>query len=53
MSFVFLQKQDPIYIITKPLNQFPNIKAQRSDDIQTLENYENSTVVFDDFLLSK
>ena len=37
----------------KSLNQYPNIKAQASDEIQALENYENSTVVFDDMLLSK
>ena len=40
-------------MITKSLNQYPNINAQTSDEIQTLENYENSVVVFDDMLLSK
>ena len=50
----FLQlKQDPIIIITKSLNQYPNIKAQTSDEIEALENYENSTDTFDDMLLSK
>ena len=53
MIYIPLQKQDPIYLITKSLNQYPNIKAQRSDEIQTLENYENITVVFDVMLLSK
>ena len=48
-----IQKQVPIFIITKSLNQYPNIKAQTSDEIQPLENYENSVVAFDDMLLSK
>ena len=47
------KKQEPTLIITKSLNQNPNIKAQTSDEIQQLEDYENSTVVFDDTLLSK
>ena len=29
------------------------MKAQMSDEIEPLEKYENSTVVFDDMLLSK
>ena len=53
MNHTLLQKQEPIFIITKSLNQYPNIKAQTSDEIQPLENYENSTVVRDDMLLSK
>ena len=53
MNHILLKKQEPIFIITKSLNQYPNIKAQTSDEIQSLENYENSTVVFDDMLLSK
>ena len=53
MNYILLQKQEPIFIITKSLYQYPNIKAQTSDEIQPLENYENSTVVFDDMLLSK
>ena len=48
-----LQTQEPIFIITKSLNHYPKIKAQTSNDIQPLENYENSVVVFDDMLLSK
>ena len=36
----------------KSLNQYPNIKAQTSDEIQPIESFENSTVVFDDMLLS-
>ena len=35
------------------MNQYPNIKAQTSDGIQPLNDYENSTVVFDDIILSK
>ena len=53
MNHILHQKQEPILINTKSLNQYRNINAQTSDDIQLLENYENSTVVFDDMLLSK
>ena len=53
MNHILFQKQEPIFIITKSLNQYPNIKAQTSDEIKPLENYENSNVVFDDMLLSK
>ena len=62
MKYILLQKQEQvqcgsseaasIYINTKSLNQCPNIEAQPSDEIQLLENYENSTV-FDDMLVSK
>ena len=53
MIYILLQKQEPVLRITKSLNQYPKSKAQTSDGIQPLENYENSTVVFDDLLLSK
>ena len=53
MNHILHQKQEQIFIITKSLNQYPNIKAQTSDEIQPLENDENSTVVFNDLLLSK
>ena len=53
MNHILFQKQEPIFIITKSLNQYPNIKAQTSDEIASSENYENSTVVLDDMLLSK
>ena len=46
-------KEEPIFITTKSLNQYPNIKGQTSDEIQPLNEYENSTVVFDDMMLSK
>ena len=53
MTYILLQKQEPILKITISLNQYTNIKAQISDDIETLENYENSIVVFDKKLLPK
>ena len=53
MNHFLHQKQKPTPIITKSLNQYPNIKAQTSDKIEPLEFYENSNVVFDDMLLSK
>ena len=53
MNYILFQKQKPICETTEPLNQYPNIEAQTSDEIQPLENYENSTVVFDNILLSK
>ena len=53
MNHILHQNQEPIFIITKSLNQNPQIKAQTSDEIQPLNEYENSVVVFDDMLLSK
>ena len=53
MNHFLHQKQEPTFIITKSLNQYPNIRAQTSDEIQPLNEYENSVVVFDDMLLSK
>ena len=53
MNHILHQKQEPIFIITKSLNQYPKIKAQTSDEIQPLDEYENSVVVFNDMLLSK
>ena len=50
MNYNLLKKQDPVYMNTKSLNQYYNIKAQTSDEIQALEIYENSIVVFDDML---
>ena len=40
-------------MMTKSLFEYPNIKAQTSHAIPPLEQYENSSVVFDDMLLSK
>ena len=53
MNHILRQKLEPIFIITKSLNQYSNIKAQTSDEIQTIEKYENSIVVFDNMLPSK
>ena len=53
MNHILLRKQDSGFLITKSLNHYPNIKTQTSDEVQTLSKYENSTVVFDDVLLSK
>ena len=53
MNHILHQKHEPIFIITESLNQYPKIKAQTSDEIQPLNEYENSVVVFDDMLLSK
>ena len=53
MNRILFQKQEPIVLITKSLNHYPNIKAQTSEEIQPLENYGSSNVVFDDRLLSK
>ena len=53
MNHILHQKQEPIFLITKSINQYPNIKAQTSDENQPLNEYENSVVVFDDILLSK
>ena len=50
---ILLQKQEPILIITKSLNQNLIINAQTSDEIEPLEIYENRAVVFDDMLLAE
>ena len=51
--YLLIQKQEQIFIITKSINQYLIIKAQTIDEIQPIENYENSIVAFDDMLLSK
>ena len=53
MNHILFRKQEPIFLITKSLSHYPNIKAQTSDEIQPLNEYENSVVVFNDMLLSK
>ena len=53
MVHIVLQNQEPLFMITKSLNQYINTKAQTSDENEPLENYENSIVVIDDMLLSK
>ena len=42
-----------MFMLTKVRNQYPNVKAQTSDESQPIDFYENSTVVFDEMLLSK
>ena len=51
MNHILHQKHEPIFIITKSLNQYPDIKAQTSDENQPVNEFENSVVVFDDMLL--
>ena len=53
MNNILFRKQEPVFIIKKSLNQYPNIKAQTSDEIQPLNEHENTTVIFHDMLLSK
>ena len=52
-NHILFEKQEPFFIFTKSLNQYRNIKAQTSDEIQPLNDYENNIVVFDDMLPSK
>ena len=33
MIYVLLQKQEPVFVVTKSLNQYPTIKAQTLDEI--------------------
>ena len=53
MKYLILQNQETIFIISKSVSDYPNIKAQTSDETIPLENYEKRSVVFDDLLLSK
>ena len=53
MKYILLRKQEPNFMIIKSLNHYANIKAQTSDESQPLNENENTTVVFDDMLLSK
>ena len=53
MDCILLQKREPIFVMTKSLNQYPNVKAQTSDKSQQLANYENNAVVFEDMLYTK
>ena len=53
MNYILLQKQEPIFIITKSFNQNAVIKVQTSEEVKPLKNYQNSTVIVDDMLLSK
>ena len=51
MKVMLLQKQESTSLITKLLNQFPNIKAQTKDEFQPIEIFEKNSVVFDATLL--
>ena len=53
LNHIVHQKRELIFTITKSLTKYLDIKAQTSDEIKPLENYEKSTVVLDDMLLSK
>ena len=53
MNHFLFQKQEPFTIFSQSLNQYPNINAQTSDEIQPSEKCGNSTVSFDDMLQSK
>ena len=46
-------KTKTYFYYTKSLNHYPIINAQKSDEIQPLENYETCIDVFGDMLLSK
>ena len=52
-NYILLRKQEPSFIITKSLSQYPNIKAQTSDESQKLEIDINNCIVFDDMFPSK
>ena len=45
LNFIQFEKQEPIYLITKSLNQYPNIKAQTSDEIHPIERYKTAMLL--------
>ena len=53
MNHILHQKHEPTFKFTKSINRNPKIQARTLDEILPLEVYENSTLVFDDMLLSK
>ena len=53
LNRILFQKREPFFIDTKSLNQYPYIKAQTSNEVRPSNEYENTTVVFHDMLLSK
>ena len=53
MTHILLQKQEPVFMITNSISQYPNIKDQTSDEIQSIETYEHSAFVFDAMLIAK
>ena len=46
LNYILPQKEEPYYIVTISLNQNPNIKAQISDEIESLERYEKTVKSF-------
>ena len=53
MKIILSRKQGEVHIITKSINQYPQSFKNITDEIQLLNEYEYSTVVFDDIVLSK
>ena len=53
MNNISSQKQSEFHIITKSKNQNPLLYKNISDEIQPLNEIENTSVVFDDMLLTK
>ena len=53
MNYIPSQKQEPINIKTKSINQYLDAKSQAADEIQRCENFKNSIVVLVEKLLSK
>ena len=53
MNYISSQKQGEVHIITRSRNQNPLKNRNTIDAIQPLDEYENSTAVFDNMLLSK
>ena len=45
LNFIQFQKQEPIYLITKSLNQYPNIKAQTTDGIHPIERCKTAMLL--------
>ena len=46
MNHILFQKQEPIFILTKNLNQYLEIKAQTSDKIHLLQIYKKKFCCF-------
>ena len=53
INFFLFLKQEPGFVKTESINRNPNVKSRTSDQIQPLQNYENSIVNYDDMLLLK
>ena len=48
MNNILPRKQGDLYLITKSTNKYPQKHKNISNEIQLLNEYENSTVNFDD-----